>query len=194
MKNKTGILSSVFTVLFCISSLLSFSQNTLTVLGKEYPAISFVFTTYTTYADDERLFPDKDVNVIIAKNNNSGFLQLSINSPADKDLCGYFRKCGISGDIILKMANGDTIVCKDQGMNDFIEGLSTAIYRLTPRDMKLLQSVNIEVIQFYMRTFNKKGDFLAANFQHSFSSTPDEFTQKNENVSITKVPRLMKKL
>ena len=68
------------------------------------------------------------------------------------------------------------------------------IYRLTPRDMKLLQSVNIEVIQFYMRTFNKKGDFLAANFQHSFSSTPDEFTQKNENVSITKVPRLMKKL
>ena len=100
MKNKTGILSSVFTVLFCISSLLSFSQNTLTVLGKEYPAISFVFTTYTTYADDERLFPDKDVNVIIAKNNNSGFLQLSINSPADKDLCGYFRKCGISGDNI----------------------------------------------------------------------------------------------
>ena len=194
MKNKTGILSSVFTVLFCISTLASFSQNTLTVLGKEYPAISFVFTTYTTYADDERLFPDKDVNVSIAKNNDSGFIEISVNSPADKDLCGYFHKCGISGDLLLELANGDTIKCKDLGMNDFIDGHSSAIYTLTPHDMKLLHSTNIEIIHFFMRTFNKKGDYLAANFQHTITNTPDEFTQKNENISTTKVPRLMQKL
>lgn len=188
------MLRNLLTVLFCISSLFSFSQNTITVLGKEYPAISFVFTTYTTYADDERLFPDKDVNVSIAKNNNSGFIEIAVNSPADKDLCGYFRKCGISGDILLELTNGDTIVCKDLGMNDFIEGHSNAIYSLTAHDMKLLETANIEIIHFYMRTFNKKGVYLAANFQHSLSNTPDEFTQKNENISITKVPRLMQNL
>lgn len=184
----------ILTVLFCISSVLSFSQNTLSVLGKEYPAISFVFTTYTIYADDERLFPDKDVSVTIAKNNNAGFIELSINSPAEKDLCGYFRKCGISGDILLELANGDTIICKDQGMNDFIDGLATAIYTLTPHDMKLLHSANIETIHFFMRTFNKKGNYIAANFQHTRTNTPDEFTQKNESISITKVPRLIQKL
>jgi len=162
--------------------------------GVSYPAITFTFTTYVSYNNDDRLFPDKDVNVIIAKKDTGGLIEISLKIPSDKDLCTYFHKCGISGDITIDLDNGDKIVCKDKGINDFLNGKASAVYELSAKDMELLRKHNIEVIHFYMQTFSSKANYVAANFHHFVSDTPDEFTQKNERVETTKVPTLMELL
>ena len=182
------------TILLCFSSFYAFSQKTtLQFEGRAYQGVDFTFTTYVSYGDD-RLFPDKDIRIIIAKKDEGGLISLSVELPADKDLCDYFHKCGISGDITIELADGDTIVCKDLGNGDFIDGIASAVYRLTPQNMEQIRKANIEIIRFYMRTFNTKGNYIAANFHHTMSSTPDEFTRKKERVTITKVHKLVKKL
>lgn len=184
----------LITILFILTSFISYAQKTtITTAGNSYPAVSFVFTSYVSYGD-YRLFPDKDINISIAKKGNGGLLEIAIDLPADKDLCDYFHKCGISGDVAMELANGDTIVCKDKGINDFLDGRATAIYELSSNDMELLRKNNIEIIQFYLQTFNTKGNYIAANFHHTTSNTPDEFTRKKERVSITKVHKLVRQL
>ncbi len=181
-------------LIFSIVYTFSFAQKeTLTVKGKTYPAVSCVFTSYVSYGD-ERLFPDKDIKIAIAKNGTTGFIEISIDLPADKDLCDYFHKCGISGDIALELANGDTIICKDNGINDFIDGRAAATYVLTAGNMESLRKANVEIIQFYLQTFNSKGNYIAANFHHTTSTTPDEFTRKKERVTTTKVHKLVRQL
>lgn len=191
---KINKMKRLFTILFLFSSILVQAQkSTISVLGNSYPAVSFVFTSYVSYGD-YRLFPDKDINISIAKKGAEGLIQIAIDLPADKDLCDYFHKCGISGDIALQLANGDTIVCKDKGITDFLNGRATATYSLSSNDMELLRKENIEIIQFYLQTFNTKGNYIAANFHHTSSNTPDEFTRKKERVSITKVHKLVRQL
>ncbi|MCQ2958711.1 MAG: hypothetical protein MJ198_00785 [Bacteroidales bacterium] len=186
------LLSLIF---FCFFTTTVFSQNTTFLhKGTSYPAITFTFTTYVTYDNDPRLLPDKDVNVTIAKKGSAGYIELSLIIKSDKELCDYFHKCGIFGDISLDMANGKKITCKDLGISDFIEGKATAVYQLTAQDMLLLQQSNIEIINFSMQTFSEKASYQAANFHHFYSETPDEFTKKKERVETTKVPELMKLL
>jgi len=183
-----------FCILCCIACISTFAQKKeLNVYGKNYPAVSFIFTTYISYGD-ERLFPDKDIEVSIAKNGINGYIELSIDLSADKNLCDYFHKCGISGDIMITLANGDTITCKDTGISDFLDGTARAVYTLSSEQMEQLKKTNIELIYFYLQSFTKKGDYLAANFHHAYSSTPDEFTRKKEKVSITKVHKLVRRL
>lgn len=183
-----------FSFLLILISIATYAQKTtLTVSGKTYPAVEFVFTSYVSYGD-ARLFPDKDINLKIAKTPTGGLLEINVNLESDKDLCDYFHKCGISGDITMELANGDSIICKDKGINDFIDGQATAVYELTADNMEVLRKNNIEIIRFYMRTFSKKGDYIAANFHHTLSNTPDEFTRKKERVSITKVHKLVRQL
>ena len=181
------------TLLIFISFGVFAQKTTLSYKGKTYNAVSFVFTTYVSYGD-ARLFPDKDINLKIAKTETGGFLEMEVDLASDKDLCDYFHKCGISGDISIELASGDTIFCKDKGVNDFLDGNATALYELTTGDMELLRKNNIEILRFHMRTFSKKGDYIAANFHHTTSSTPDEFTRKKERVSITKVHKLVRQL
>jgi len=55
------------TILLCFSSFYAFSQKTtLQFEGRAYQGVDFTFTTYVSYGDD-RLFPDKDIRIIIAK-------------------------------------------------------------------------------------------------------------------------------
>ena len=187
-------MKKLIAILLIFTGIEIYAQKTsLTIAGKNYPAVSFVFTSYVSYGD-ARLFPDKDINLKIAKTENGGLLEINVDLSSDKDLCDYFHKCGISGDISMELANGETIVCKDKGINDFMEGNATAVYELSLADMDILRKNNIEILRFYMRTFNQKGDYIAANFHHTYSNIPDEFTRKKERVSITKVHRLVKQL
>lgn len=181
-----------FVLLLLSLAVGTFAQKTTFLhKGVSYQAIAFTFTTYVSYNNDDRLFPDKDVNITIAKKGTGGLIEISLKIPSDKDLCTYFQKCGISGDITLDLANGDKIVCKDKGINDFINGKASAVYELTAKDMELLKTQNIEIIHFYMQTFSSKANYVAANFHHFVSDTPDDFTQKNERVESTKVPELL---
>ncbi len=179
-------------VVFLLSASLFAQKTTFVHKGVSYPAISFIFTTYVSYDNDSRLLPDKDVTITIAKKGTAGFIEISLLLPSDKDLCTYFQKCGISGEISLDLANGETITCKDLGISDFIEGKATAVYELSAINMEQLRNYNIEILHFNMQTFSTKADYVAANFHHFVSDTPDEFTQKNERVETTKVPELMK--
>lgn len=182
-------------LLFFTIGLSVFAQKTtFSHKGATYQAVSFIFTTYVTYDNDSRLFPDKDVTVTIAKKGSTGLIELSLRLTSDKDLCSYFQKCGISGDISLDLANGETIVCKDKGINDFINGKASATYELSQKDMDLLRKNNIEIIHFYMQTFSTKANYEAANFHHFTSDVPDGFTNKTERVETTKVPELLKLL
>lgn len=182
----------LLTCMFCVSA---FSQRTtFKHKGATYPAISFTFTTYVSYENDDRLLPDKDVNVTIAKKGTAGFIELSLLIKSDKDLCDYFHKCGIFGEISLDLASGEKITCKDLGISDFIDGEATAVYELSAEDMYKLQQTNIEIINFNLQTFSTKAEYHAANFHHFISDTPDEFTQKHERVETTKVPALMQLL
>ncbi|MCQ2607240.1 MAG: hypothetical protein MJ197_00935 [Bacteroidales bacterium] len=184
----------IIVALLCLYSIFAYGQkNTLFIDGKTYQAITATFTTYVSYEDD-RLFPDKDINITIGKNGNGGLLQLSVELKADEKLCDYFHKCGISGDITLELANGDSIICKNNKVNDFHDGVVSAIYTLSAANMDLLKKENIEIIRFYMQTFSSKGNYLAANFQHSNSETLDEFTKRKERITITKVHKLVRKL
>lgn len=186
------ILSCLLVCMFCLSA---FSQKTtFKHKGASYPAITFTFTTYVSYENDDRLLPDKDVNVTIAKKGSTGFIELSLIIKSDKDLCDYFHKCGIFGEISLDLASGEKITCKDLGISDFIDGKATAVYELTANDMDKLRKANIEIINFNMQTFSTKAEYHAANFHHFVSDTPDEFTKKNERVETTKVPTLMQLL
>lgn len=178
----------------CLFACVAFSQEKMTFLdGNTYFAISFTLTTYVSYGDD-RLFPDRDIDVAIAKKDDGGVLQITIELKPDKDLCDYFHKCGISGDISIEIASGDTIVCKEQNMTAFHDGMVLAEYYLTANDMELLRKNNIEILQFYMQTFSTKGNYLAANFHHEKSDTADEFTHRKERITITKVQKLVRKL
>lgn len=187
-------MKKIIAIILLFIGVETYAQKTsLTIAGKDYPAVSFVFTSYVSYGD-ARLFPDKDINLKIAKTEKGGLLEIHVDLESDKDLCDYFHKCGISGDISMELANGETIVCKDKGINDFMEGNATAVYELSLADMDILRKNNIEILRFHMRTFSKKGDYIAANFHHTISNTPDEFTRKKERVTITKVHKLVRQL
>ncbi len=180
--------------ILCLYSIFAYSQKSTQFIDcKTYQAVNATFTTYVSYEDD-RLYPDKDVNITIGKNGSAGLLQISVELKADEKLCDYFHKCGISGDITLELANGNTITCKENKISDFHDGIITAIYTLTAANMELLKKENIEIIRFYMQTFSSKGNYIAANFQHSQCETLDEFTKRKERITITKMHKLVRKL
>lgn len=185
----------IFATLLCLVNIFTYAQKTEKFInGKSYQAVAFTFTSYVSYEDDDRLFPDKDINFWIGKQGASGILQISVTLKEDEKLCDYFHKCGISKDITIYLSNKESIVCKDKSINDFHDGVVSAIYELSAAQMEQLRKNNIEIVKFYMQTFTSKGDYFAANFQHSQSETPDEFTKKKEKITITKVHKLVRKL
>jgi hypothetical protein len=132
----------------------SFGQNLFFIGEKSYPC------TETIMLESNASFLGKDLDVLIAKDNEKGLIVVSTYIVG-----GGVR---IKGKIIIYLDDGTVITCIDRNEFDFVDNVATTIYYLTNDELNKMKNSNINTIRFTLKCQNcvrssEEGSFSASN-------------------------------
>jgi len=123
----------IYISLLTLNSIFIYSQNTIFIGDKTYPA-----TDTFTLQSHENMFNKLDVS--IAKDGSSGFIVVSTKTS--------YKELNLGGTLIIYLQDKTTIKCIDRGVKDYVDNISTIIYKLTKDEINRLMNFNINSIRY----------------------------------------------
>lgn len=160
----------IYTLLLILNTILNYSQNTFFIGDKTYPC-----TDTFTLDSHESIF--NKIDVLFAKDGSSGFIILSSKTT--------FSHQSLGGNLTIYLQDNTTIKCIDRGVKDYVDKISTIIYKLTSEEIKRLMENNINSIRYNIVEsdyFGKRSEsYTVQNFKSDnsyFSKESIDFPEK----------------
>jgi len=127
---KKIILLLLFTLVYSQEGV---SQNTFFIGEKMYPC-----TETFTLISNSKSYTGYDLDVLIAKNGNTGFIVVSTETSS----------VFIKGKLMIYLEDGTIISCTDRGIYDYVDNTATTVYYLTNAEIEKMKLKNISTIRF----------------------------------------------
>ncbi len=155
MKNLI-LLITIFSLLLSISK----AQNLFFIGEKNYQCSP----TFTLIGGGSmnNIVHLNDLNVLIAKNGETGMLVLS----------RYVTDALIKGKVLVYLDDGTVITCIDRNIYDYVDNIATTVYYLTKEEIEKMKNSNINTIRYTIKYgsawggYRNKDDFSAKNIAH----------------------------
>lgn len=157
----------ITTLLLLTLSQFAIGQNTFFIGQKTYPCTE----KFTLKSNKE--FGGHDLDVLIAKNGESGMIVLST------ELMGGGVR--IKGNVLIYLEDGTVLTCIDRGKFDYVDDIATTIYYLTKDEILKMKNSNINSIRFSLKCFEcsistEEGNFSASNKETGYGYSKTEKT------------------
>jgi hypothetical protein len=153
----------IYSSILILNTILIYSQNTFFIGDKTYPSTD----TYTLNSH-ENIFNKLEIS--FAKDGNSGFIILSTRT-------NYFASL-LGGNLVIYLEDNTTIKCIDRGLKDYVDNISTIIYKLTGDEIRRLKYNNIYSIRYNLiesDSFGKRSkSYTVQNFKSEKSYNSKE--------------------
>ena len=149
----------ILTTILFLTFLIVNGQNTFFIGQKTY-----VSTKKFTLKSNKD-FGGHDLDVLIAKNGESGMIVLSIKLTG-----GGVR---IKGNVVIYLEDGTVLTCIDRGKFDYVDDIATTIYYLTKEEISKMRGSNISSIRFSIKCFqcissSEEGNYSASNRESGY--------------------------
>lgn len=95
--------------------------------------------------------------ITIAKNENGGYLMLSIVVPFSFDV--------IKGNLTIILEDGTMLKCIDKGIRDYVDETSTNLYFLTSQEIEKMKNSRISKIRFNINSRGEVMPYTASNYK-----------------------------
>lgn len=156
----------IATLLFLTLSQFAIGQNTFFIGQKAYPCTE----TFTLKSNKD--FGGHDLDVLIAKNGESGMIVLSTET---------MTPIRIKGNVLIYLEDGTVLTCIDRGKFDYVDDIATTIYYLTKEEIIKMKNSNISSIRFSLKCFDcsistEEGNFSASNKETGYGYSKTEKT------------------
>jgi hypothetical protein len=162
----------IYTSLLILNTILNYSQNTFFIGDKTYPC-----TDTFTLDSHESIFNKLDIS--IAKDGSAGFIIVSTKAT--------FSHQALGGNLTIYLQDNTTIKCIDRGIKDYVDNISTIIYKLTSEEIKRLMVNNINSIRYNIISsdfFGKQSEsYTVQNYKSEKSYFSKESTDFPEKIS-----------
>lgn len=163
----------LISITFLLLSLKSFSQNTIYVGTKSYPATET--WNFLKKGKTQHYEFNSTLDVTIAKSSKGGYLMLSADGV-------FFENQSIGGTILIYLENGEVLTLNNRLYKDFADEKTTAIYSIPINIINKLKSYNISEIRYSILTTNygstSKSGFTAQN-RRNIAREPSTYKGSN---------------
>ena len=147
---KKIILLLFFTLVYSQEGI---SQNTFFIGEKMYPC-----TETFTLTSNSKNYTGYDLDVLIAKNGQAGFIVVSTERSS----------VFIKGKLVIYLEDGTIISCTDIGIYDYVDNTATTVYYLTNAEIEKMKMKNINTIRFSLKcgkctSSSEEGNYSVSN-------------------------------
>lgn len=142
----------IITIISLFFYLNTNAQNYIYKGSKQYEATNtWVFSLNAYY------WANSNPEITIAKNENGGYLMLSIVVPFSFDI--------IKGNLTIILDDGTMIKCIDKGIRDYVDETSTNLYFLTSQEIEKMKNSRISKIRFNINSRGEVMPYTASNYK-----------------------------
>lgn len=143
------------TLLFCTIGITTFSQNTIYVGTKSYPATNtWSFLKNGKY---EGYGYNATLEVTFAKYINGGYMMLSTGGVFSEDE-------SIGGTVLIYLNNGEVLTVTNRLHKDYVDEKTVVVYSISSSQINKLKLINISQIRYsIIASYGGKSGFTADN-------------------------------
>lgn len=145
----------IITLLGVLFHLNTNAQNYIYKGNKQYEA-----TNTWKFSLNAYYWANSNPEITIAKNENGGYLMLSIVVPFSFDV--------IKGNLTIILEDGTMIKCIDKGIRDYVDETSTNLYFLTFQEIEKMKNSRISKIRFNISRRGENMPYTASNYRENY--------------------------